>query len=268
MPGTELHSPAQDLALIAEAAREAGRIALGFFKGKPEVWMKGGTSPVSEADYAADRYLRETLTAARPDYGWLSEETTDGPHRLSARRTFVVDPIDGTRAFLDGRSTWCVSVAVVENGRPIAGVLDCPAKQEVFVASLGAGARRNGKAIRVAERRDPAQIAGPKAMVDAATGRLPAGVERVSYIPSLAYRIAMVADGRLDATFIRESSQDWDLAAAELILTEAGGGLREPSGTPPVYATIDPRHGVLVAAGGALLAMMVEVVATAGLSAI
>jgi myo-inositol-1(or 4)-monophosphatase len=268
LPETELHSPAHDLALIAEAAKEAGRIALGYFKREPEVWMKGGTSPVSEADYAADRYLRETLTAARPAYGWLSEETTDGPHRLAARRTFVVDPIDGTRAFLDGRSTWCVSIAVVENGRPIAGVLDCPAKEEVYAASLGAGASRNGKTIRVTEPRDPAQIAGPKAMVDAANGRLRGRVERVSYIPSLAYRIAMVADGRLDATFIRENSQDWDLAAAELILTEAGGGLREPSGTPPVYATIDPKHGVLVAASGALLSTMVEVVATADLSAI
>jgi myo-inositol-1(or 4)-monophosphatase len=268
LPETELHSPARDLALISDAAREAGRIALGFFKRKPEVWMKGGTSPVSEADYAADRYLRETLTAARPEYGWLSEETTDGPHRLAARRTFVVDPIDGTRAFLDGRSTWCVSVAVVEKGRPIAGVLDCPAKQEVYAASLGAGASMNGKAIRVTAPRDPAQIAGPKAMVDAAIGRLPSRVERVAYIPSLAYRIAMVADGRLDATFIKGNSQDWDLAAAELVLTEAGGGLSEPSGAPPIYATVDPRHGVLVAASGALLATMIDLVATADLSAI
>jgi len=268
LPETELHNPAQDLALIAGAAKDAGRIALDYFKGKPEVWMKGGTSPVSEADYAVDRYLRETLTAARPQYGWLSEETTDGPHRLAAPRTFVVDPIDGTRAFLDGRSTWCVSIAVVEKGRPIAGVLDCPATQEVFAASLGTGALRNGGAIRVTERRDPVQIAGPKAMVDAAIARLPGRVERVSYIPSLAYRIAMVADGRLDATFIKGNSQDWDLAAAELILSEAGGGLREPSGTPPVYATTDPKHGVLIAASAALLATMVEMVATADLSAI
>src|SRR5688500_591670 len=98
-----------------------------YFKNKQEVWMKGGTSPVGEADYAVDKFLRETLIAARPHDGWLSEETVDSPARLSARRTFVVDPIDGTRAFIDGRSTWCVAVGVVEAGRPIAGVLDCPA---------------------------------------------------------------------------------------------------------------------------------------------
>ena len=106
----------EDLALLRDAAREAGAIALRYFCKNPEVWMKGGTSPVSEADYAADTSLRDTLLAARPDYGWLSEETADGPERLRARRIFVVDPIDGTRGFLDGQKFWCVSVAVVEDG--------------------------------------------------------------------------------------------------------------------------------------------------------
>lgn len=262
MPGTELDTPADDLALIEGAAKEAGRIALGFFNRNPEVWMKGGTSPVSEADYAVDRYLRETLTGARPHYGWLSEETTDGPERLAARRTFVVDPIDGTRAFLDGRSTWCVSIAIVEAGRPVAGVLDCPATSEVFAAAVSAGATRNGERIGVASPRDPALIAGPKPMIDAALGLLTRRVERVSYIPSLAYRIAMVADGRLDATFIRHSARDWDMAAAEMVLTEAGGRLCEPTGRPPAYATTEPRHGVLAAGSGPLLETMIEALRT------
>ena len=96
---------AGDLALLLEAAREAGEIALRYFGQSPEVWLKGGTSPVSEADYAADHFLNETLLAARPDYGWLSEERADDAARLSARRTFVVDPIDGTRGFLEGSAT-------------------------------------------------------------------------------------------------------------------------------------------------------------------
>ena len=121
---------AADLTLLVDAAREAGQIALRFFKQSPEVWLKGGTSPVSEADYAADSFLNEALIAARPDYGWLSEEAADNAARLSARRTFVVDPIDGTRGFLEGRREWCVSIAVVENGRPIAGVLECPARRK------------------------------------------------------------------------------------------------------------------------------------------
>ncbi|RUU48953.1 3'(2'),5'-bisphosphate nucleotidase CysQ, partial [Mesorhizobium sp. M2C.T.Ca.TU.002.02.1.1] len=123
-----------DLALLRDAAREAGAIAMGYFGNNPQVWMKGGTSPVSEADHAADAYLRETLLRARPDYGWLSEETADDHARLSARRTFVVDPIDGTRGFLDGLHSWCVSVAVVEEGRSLAGVLECPAKGETYWA--------------------------------------------------------------------------------------------------------------------------------------
>jgi myo-inositol-1(or 4)-monophosphatase len=267
LPGTDQHSAADDLALITGAAKEGGRIALGFFKRQQEVWMKGGTSPVSEADYAVDRYLRETLTAARPAYGWLSEETADSPERLAARRTFIADPIDGTRAFLDGKPTWCISIAVVEAGRPIAGVLDCPATGEVFTAGLGTGARKDGRALRVAEPREPALIAGPKPMIDGAVDFLKRQVERVSYIPSLAYRIAMVADGRLDATFIKRNSQDWDLAAAELVLTEAGGALREPTGSPPVYATADPRHGPLVAGSGLLLQSMVAAIAEASFSA-
>ena len=131
MPGPDPSLPPadEDLSLLRAAAVEAGRIALGYFRQNPEVWLKGGSSPVSEADYAVDRYLKETLLAARPDYGWLSEETADHPARLASRRTFVVDPIDGTRGFLEGGSRWCVSVAVVEAGRSVAGVIEAPVRQ-------------------------------------------------------------------------------------------------------------------------------------------
>ena len=152
---------AGDLALLVEAAREAGRIALRFFRQSPEVWMKGGTSPVSEADYAADKFLNETLLAARPDYGWLSEETADDAARLSARRTFVVDPIDGTRGFLEGRREWCVSIAVVERGRSIAGVLECPAKKETYSAVLGGGAFKNGKRLAIQRAGAGGLLGGP-----------------------------------------------------------------------------------------------------------
>lgn len=261
MRGTDDHAPADDLDLLAGAAREAGRIALSFFNRKPEVWLKNGSSPVSEADLAVDRYLRETLMAARPSYGWLSEETVEGPLRLESRRSFVADPIDGTRAFLEGKRTWCISIAVVEAGRPIAGVLDCPATGEVFAAGIGSGAHRDERRIRVAAPRDPALIAGPKPMIEAAHGHIRRAVDRVSYIPSLAYRIAMVADGRLDATFIKASAQDWDLAAAELILSEAGGEIRGAGGEAPLYATGDPRHGPLAAGSGPLLESMVAALA-------
>ena len=261
MPAAEPEHGADDLALISEAAREAGRIALGFFKQSPEVWMKGGTSPVSEADYAVDRFLRETLTAARPAYGWLSEETADNAGRLSASRTFVVDPIDGTRAFLDGRSTWCVSIAVVEDGHPLAGVLDCPATGEIYSASAGGGAVKDGRGLKVGAPRDPARVAGPKPMLDAAASYLNRSFERTPYVPSLAYRIAMVAEGTLDATFIKPNSHDWDLAAADLILSEAGGRLLQPGGDRPLYATASSRHGALAAGSEPLLSAMIAAIA-------
>ncbi|WP_274629977.1 3'(2'),5'-bisphosphate nucleotidase CysQ [Arvimicrobium flavum] len=242
-----------DLRLLEEAAREAGQIALRYFKRDPEVWMKGGRSPVSEADYAVDSYLRETLLAARPGYGWLSEETVDGEARLSARRTFVVDPIDGTRAFLNGRSTWCISVAVVEDGVSLCGVLDCPAKNNVFVAAKGRGSWLDGRPIKV---RTPAQIpviGGPKSIIDALPHGLRAKLPDVPYIPSLAYRLAMVAKGELDATFVKPNSHDWDLAAADVILREAGGRILNEAGKPPRYAGRQVTHGALVAGSGSLL---------------
>ncbi|MHB2266159.1 3'(2'),5'-bisphosphate nucleotidase CysQ [Aliihoeflea sp. PC F10.4] len=254
MPANELDA---ELVLIREAAREAGRIAMRYFGKAPDVWMKTGQSPVSEADIAVDRFLRDALLKARTDYGWLSEETVADASRLSARRTFVVDPIDGTRAFIGGQDMWCVSIAVVEAGRPIAGVLDAPAKDEIFEAVSGGAALKNGQPIRVREAGDPPIVAGPKTMTRTVLPGIGKTV-KVPYIPSLAYRIAMVADGEIDATFVKPNSHDWDLAAADLILMQAGGEVLTPDSVNPTYAGDDPRHGTLVAGSGALLRAMVD----------
>lgn len=257
MPGSDRQAFG-DLALLRDAAKEAGAIAMRWFRQNPEVWMKAGSSPVSEADYAVDNFLRETLLAARPDYGWLSEETADGEARHAARRVFVVDPIDGTRGFLEGREDWCVSVAVVEGGKSLAGVLQCPARHECFWAEAGQGAFLNGSRLSVARLVGEARIAGPKPLVEGFGGDWPGGVHRAAYIPSLAYRIAMIAAGRIDATFIKPNSKDWDLAAADLILAEAGGQILDKSGNAPTYAGRDVSHGGLVAGSGALLDAMRE----------
>lgn len=247
---------ANDLALLLEAAAEAGAIAMRYFRKSPEVWMKNGRSPVSEADYAADTFLRETLTAARPSYGWLSEETADTAARHAARRLFVVDPIDGTRGFLEGGNQWCVSVAIVEAGRPIVGVLQAPARKERFWATKGEGAFLDGARLEVAAPGQPPQLAGPKPMVEGFGKSWPGGVSRVAYVPSLAYRIAMIAAGRLDATFIKPNAHDWDLAAADLILGEAGGRIADVMGNWPVYGTPVTSHEALAAGSGALLDAM------------
>ena len=229
---------------------------MGFFRHDPEDWLKEGTSPVSEADYAADRFLKKTLLAARPDYGWLSEETADSAARLGARRTFIVDPIDGTRGFLSGREEWCVSVAVVEQGRPIAGVLECPARRETYSAVLGAGAFKNGLRIAVNEPGSDALVGGPAMMIKRLSPAILTRVRSAEYIPSLAYRIGMVADGTLDATFVKPNSHDWDLAAADLILHEAGGRILDERGMAPRYGEIETRHGALTCGSGELLTAM------------
>lgn len=249
-----------DLDLLLGAARKAGAIAMEFFGQDPEVWMKGGTSPVSEADYAVDSYMRDTLLKARPDHGWLSEETADDLSRLQNQRCFIVDPIDGTRAFLAGKSTWCVAAAIVEAGRPVVGVLECPAEKETYWAAVGGGAFCNGKRIFVRQGA-PANIAGPKALVE----RLPQAwldqLELSGYIPSLAYRLALIAAGRLDASFVKPNSHDWDIAAADLILSEAGGSVLARNAQVPRYGEETVRHGALCAGSGKLLRDMASVLA-------
>jgi myo-inositol-1(or 4)-monophosphatase len=255
---------ASDLELIRDAALAAGRLALEYREAGLKVWSKEGGSPVTSADLAVDQLLRDTLLTARPDYGWLSEETADDAARLSARRTFVVDPIDGTRGFLEGRRDWCVSVAVVEKGRSIAGVLECPARKETFSAVLGGGAFRNGKRLKVGGTGPVALVGGPADMINALPPETRRHVKRAEYVPSLAYRLAMVADGALDASFIKPNSHDWDLAAADLILREAGGDLLDEQGKPPTYGGAQIRHGALVGGSGELLEVMARTIRADG----
>ncbi|PDS75755.1 3'(2'),5'-bisphosphate nucleotidase CysQ [Rhizobium sp. L43] len=241
----------RDLTLIADAAKEAGAVAYGFFNQSPEVWWKNGDrSPVSAADFAANKTLETILRKARPDYGWLSEETDDDADRLARETVFIIDPIDGTRAFLGGQKVWCVSVAVVHRGRPVAGVLYAPALEELYEAVEGGVAVKNGVplAVSAAGADETSRLAIGEDLLTTFPPEFRARVSRQKYIPSLAYRIAMVADGRLEGTFVKGNSHDWDLAAADLILACAGGGLVDLEGRPVVYNSADVTHKVLCAA--------------------
>ena len=239
-----------DLALLLQAARAAGEVAMGYFRKDPEVtWKNGGHSPVTEADFAANRVLDERLRAARPGYGWLSEESDDDPVRLGCEALFVIDPIDGTRAFIAGEETWVVSAAVVHRGRPVAGVLYAPVMDEAFSAVAGGVALKNGQPITV-NRADPAarlKIACAKDMLGHFDSAFAARVERAPHVPSLAYRLAMVADGRLDATLVKPNAHDWDIAAAELVLECAGGVLSDCNAKPVAYNRPAVSHGFLCA---------------------
>ena len=252
-----------ELQLLKDAAAEAARITMRYFQRDPHIIIKNDHSPVTEADLAADKFLRETLMAARPDYGWLSEETADNDNRLSRRRCFIVDPIDGTKAFIAGRSQWCVSVALVENGKSVAGVLDCPVTGEVYEAYLGGGSRLNGKVLEgKLTHSGPPRFAGSKAWLHAYHLAHQIEPEHVGHIPSLAYRVANVAEGRFEGTFVSPNSHDWDIAAAALILSETGGALLDQGGKPVQFNAESPRHGLMFAANKAYIEPMLAVVAT------
>ena len=220
--------------------------------GRPiKTWTKGPTlSPVSEADIAADNLLRERLTAQNPDIAWLSEESVDDPARLDARLVWIVDPIDGTRAYIAGLPDWAVSAALVENGRPVAACLYAPALDEFFAARAGCGATLNGAAIAASSGTDVenARIAGPRKLME----RLETIAPPFAVMPrvrSLALRLTRVAQGVFDAAIAGGNSHDWDLAAADLLVHEAGGTLTPVGGGTVTYNRPVPRHGMLVAAG-------------------
>ncbi|WP_045685671.1 3'(2'),5'-bisphosphate nucleotidase CysQ [Martelella endophytica] len=244
------------------AGREAGAVALSHFGGAPEVWWKnGGQSPVSAADLAANSCLEDILRKARPDYGWLSEESRDDPARIAAECAFVVDPIDGTRGFLSGGKTWVVSVAVVARNRPVAGVLVAPALDEIYSAQLSGPALKNGVPIAIAaagEERRPVEISMPGNLAGRFNADFGARLRRHPHIPSLAYRLAMVADGRLDGTLVRAHSHDWDLAAADIILERAGGVLVDEAERTLGYNHADVSQGTLFAGHPALVSEMLR----------
>jgi myo-inositol-1(or 4)-monophosphatase len=245
------------------AAREAGEIALGFFRAgertSARVDYKAGGSPVTQADLAVDAFLRARLGAAFTGAGWLSEETEDDRERLSRASVLIVDPIDGTRGFLAGDPRWAVSVALIVAGRPIAGVVHAPALAQTYAAAQGCGSSLNGAVIEVSRRETlaGARIAGPKAMADSIARA--AGVSFVAQpkIPSLAYRMALVASGALDLAVGSEESHDWDIAAVDLILEEAGGRLVEAAGAPLRYNNAETRRGVLYAASTRMIGPLV-----------
>ncbi len=232
------------------AVREAGARAHKAFGTRVKTWFKEHQSPVSEVDIAVNEFLRERLAVLAPEAGWLSEESEDSPARLDAERVWVVDPIDGTRAFIAGRPDWTISVALVEAGRPVVAALYAPVSGEFFRAATGAGTTCNGIPIAATpgDSIAGARLAGPKPLLDRLAAAAPAFTvpPRVN---SVALRLARVADGTLDAAFAGSSSHDWDLAAADLLVHEAGGALTTLDGATLVYNGASTVHGTLIAAG-------------------
>lgn len=247
-----------DHELLVATVREAGILAMQYFQTEMKVWEKDGGTQVSDADIAVNLLIQRRLGEARPDYGWLSEETADDPIRLVRRRVWVVDPIDGTRAFLQGLPEFCHSVALVEDGRPISAALYNPAVDEFYEATVGQGARLNGKPIRVSDRDE---IAGCRMAAFAPLFRHPAWRDAwpgmiIIQQDSVAYRLALVAKGAVDAALGLNAKYDWDLAAADLIVREAGGLVSSHAGQPFSYNGAELLHRSFLAAGPALHAAL------------
>lgn len=228
-----MQGPEADLELLERAARHAGQIALGFWRSDMRSWDKDGDAgPVSEADLAVNDMLRDTLTAARPDYGWLSEESEADPSRLDARHCFIVDPIDGTRAFIAGQEGFSHSLAVTDGDRVTAAVVHLPARNVTYSAHADGPALCNGRAIKPSDTGiDGATVLTYRAVSDAShwrDGHVPPF--RREFRPSLAWRLCLAAEGRFDAAMSLRLAWEWDIAAGSLIAERAGAAVTDRHG--------------------------------------
>ncbi|MDE2302525.1 MAG: 3'(2'),5'-bisphosphate nucleotidase CysQ [Sphingomonadales bacterium] len=233
---------------LEEIVREAGRIAMASWPGAGhalEVWEKDPGNPVCAADLAVNAFLRRELTQLLPAAGWLSEETADAPGRLARSLLWLVDPIDGTRDFIHGRSGWAISVALVSAGKPLLGYLDAPARGEFWQAEAGQGSRRNDAPLAASRRarlggaRVPARVTAPE----------DADLVAIAQPNSIALRIAMVAADAADLVATLRWGWEWDIGAAALIAREAGAMVSDAFGEPLSFNKRDPRaFGVLVTA--------------------
>lgn len=256
---------ADDLALLQSTVREAGKIARSFFGGEYKRWDKSKGNPVTEADLAVDRFLRDALCAARPGYGWLSEETEDNTDRLSLRDVFVVDPIDGTVAFMKGKPHFTISVAIVRDGQPVVGTVFNPILDEMYAAREGCGAAMNEAPIHVSAQ---ATVEGCRMVADAPMFRHPAWNTppnrpwpedmHIENRNSIAYRLALVAAGQWDAMLALSSKREWDVAAGDLILTEAGGIVSTHEGTRLRYNCAETLLPSILGANPVLHARLLE----------
>lgn len=250
-------SYSKDLELIKRVVYKAGQIAKdAFLKNKPQIFDKGGGHEVTSADIAVNNYLSKYLKKNRPMYGWLSEETKDDNSRLKAKKSFVVDPIDGTKAFIDGTIDFVVSVAVIENGYPVVAVIYNPIKNEMFEATLGGGSKLNNVIIKATDKlsvKDIKMIGYSRKFKKLKWPQM-----KCFTVNSMAYRIALVASGKADATVAFTPKSDWDIAAAQLIATEAGAYISNINGKVPTYANSSTSGLGIICAGKNLHGLLLD----------
>jgi myo-inositol-1(or 4)-monophosphatase len=253
-------SLAEDYALLKQAVRDAGELAITYFRRQILINRKADGSEVSEADLAVDSALKLDLLTSRPAYGWLSEETPDDPVRLNRRRVWMIDPIDGTNAFVRHLPEWTVSAALVDDGVPVIGVVFNPATQEFFHAMRGSGAFLCDRPIKASDKAtlDGAMLIASGGLFKKKIWKEPWPEVETRWVNSVAYRLALVAAGKADATISLSNKSEWDLAAASVIVEEAGGVITDHRGQAHLYNRESPRLPSLVASGARLHPLLIE----------
>ena len=256
--------PARDLQLLIEAAQEAGEIAKRYDGQNAKTWHKpAGAGPVTEADLAVNEMLERELRSARPDYGWLSEESLDEGNRVNDEQVFIIDPIDGTRSFIEGSDTWAHSLAIAKHGEITAAVISLPQRNKLYVAAKGQGAMLNGAPIKAEAKSNltgAKVLAARPVMEKTFWNGSPPEFNR-GYRPSLAYRMALVAEGRFDAMLTLRPTWEWDIAAGDLILREAGATTSDRYGNALLFNNPDPRLAGVVASNPAMHAKIRDALA-------
>jgi myo-inositol-1(or 4)-monophosphatase len=251
-----------DARLLFDAVRQAGELGKSLARRQVQKWSKPDGSEVTEADLAVNTLLEERLRPARPSYGWLSEETPDDHVRLSHDRIWIIDPIDGTRAFIQRKDEWCVAAALIERGRPVAAAVYRPMVEEFYTAIAGQGAFLDSAPLSIPDSNDlrGARISGNR---KALSGLASSGIEPdISGGLPLQLRLAYVAAGRIDGAVSVGNRNDWDLAAGDLLVIEAGGHVTNVEGGQYIYNRPDSWQQGLVAAGAKRHAAIINALRT------
>jgi len=256
----------RELTVAVEAARAAGAIVRGWYTGDYTVRQKSNDSPVTEADVEANACIQAALSRAFPDDGWLSEETRDSDERLGKARVWIVDPLDGTKEFVNHIPEFCVSIGLVEHEVPILGVSYNPVREELFAGARGAGVTLNGAPVQVSGVRDIAAASFLASRSESARGEwdeFQSGLH-VALTGSVAYKLALIAGGRGDATFSLTPKNEWDICAGAALIIEAGGRITDQDGRPLRFNQRQTRLPGLIASNSHLHQPILELLARHG----
>ena len=212
---------------------------------------------MTSADLEADAALREHLSRAFPDYGWLSEETADNAERLSRRRVWIVDPLDGTAGFIKGIPEFVVAIALAEDGVPVLGVTYNPIKRELFWAARGAGCYLDDSPVHVTAVPGLAGSVVLASRSETARGEWRAYKDKfVAHHRQRRLQLALVAAGKADGTFTATPKSEWDIASGAAMLAEAGGVMTDIHGDPIRFNRKYVKLDGFVAAGPAMHAAL------------